>query len=293
LPMGKIDVPAFVGIGMAKSGTSWLDSVLRQHPGIWMPPVKELHFFDDYFWYVLKGDRSRYFSRDSYSRERWRRYLLAETKRAIRFPSASNAAWALRFLFRRRSIETYKMLFKPGAGRICGEFTPAYSVLSRSEIEQVHAQYPRLKILLVLRNPAERAWSHAKMELGTRMKRAASDIPVSELDCFLFDNDKVKAKGEYTKILTNWSEVFGKENIFVALHDEIKSAPGPLLEKLFAFLGLDPAAGASINLAKLVFAGPPGNPPSDVQERLQGMYASEIRSVSEFLGRPELVELWR
>ena len=36
----------FIGIGTARSGTTWLYNCLRKHPDIFMPTKKELHFFD-------------------------------------------------------------------------------------------------------------------------------------------------------------------------------------------------------------------------------------------------------
>jgi len=38
--------PNFLGIGAAKSGTTMLSSLLQQHPEIYIPPQKELHYFD-------------------------------------------------------------------------------------------------------------------------------------------------------------------------------------------------------------------------------------------------------
>jgi len=39
-------LPNFLIIGVEKGGTSWLWQNLRLHPDIFMPPVKEIHFFD-------------------------------------------------------------------------------------------------------------------------------------------------------------------------------------------------------------------------------------------------------
>lgn len=36
----------FIGIGAQKSGTTWLDACLREHPDIFLHPIKEVHFFD-------------------------------------------------------------------------------------------------------------------------------------------------------------------------------------------------------------------------------------------------------
>ena len=38
---------SFLVCGAQKSGTTALAAYLRQHPGIYLPEVKELHFFDD------------------------------------------------------------------------------------------------------------------------------------------------------------------------------------------------------------------------------------------------------
>ena len=38
--------PDFLCIGAQKAGTSWLDVMLRQHPGVFLPPMKEVHFYD-------------------------------------------------------------------------------------------------------------------------------------------------------------------------------------------------------------------------------------------------------
>ncbi len=38
--------PRFLVIGAQKAGTTWLDRNLRTHPQIWVPPEKEIHYFD-------------------------------------------------------------------------------------------------------------------------------------------------------------------------------------------------------------------------------------------------------
>jgi len=39
--------PDFVGIGAQKAGTTWLGHNLQLHPEIWMPGIKELHYFNE------------------------------------------------------------------------------------------------------------------------------------------------------------------------------------------------------------------------------------------------------
>ena len=38
--------PNFLCIGAQKAGTGWLYEQLRSHSDFWMPPLKELHYFD-------------------------------------------------------------------------------------------------------------------------------------------------------------------------------------------------------------------------------------------------------
>src|SRR5881296_3927906 len=38
--------PDFICVGPQKGGTSWLYQQLESHPDFWMPPIKELHYFD-------------------------------------------------------------------------------------------------------------------------------------------------------------------------------------------------------------------------------------------------------
>ena len=38
--------PNFLVIGASRSGTTWIDKNLRDHPSVYLPPIKELHFFD-------------------------------------------------------------------------------------------------------------------------------------------------------------------------------------------------------------------------------------------------------
>ena len=41
----------FIGIGASKSGTTWVHDGLDKHPEIFVPPMKEIHFFSDHFDY--------------------------------------------------------------------------------------------------------------------------------------------------------------------------------------------------------------------------------------------------
>ena len=42
----KPRVPDFIGLGAPKAGTTWLAGVIARHPDVFMPEIKETHFFD-------------------------------------------------------------------------------------------------------------------------------------------------------------------------------------------------------------------------------------------------------
>ncbi len=38
-------LPDFLGIGAPRTGMTWLYENLRRHPEVWLPPIKEIHYF--------------------------------------------------------------------------------------------------------------------------------------------------------------------------------------------------------------------------------------------------------
>ena len=68
-------MPSFLGIGAARSGTTWLHENLRHHPQVWVPPAKELHYFD------LLRHGPIYFNLPSWTPEGWSRGVQAIQRR--------------------------------------------------------------------------------------------------------------------------------------------------------------------------------------------------------------------
>ncbi|MDB5443499.1 MAG: Sulfotransferase [Phenylobacterium sp.] len=57
----------------------------------------------------------------------------------------------------------YHALFDDPAGRPCGEATPIYLYWPNS-LERICAYNPAMRVVVLLRDPVERAWSHWRME---------------------------------------------------------------------------------------------------------------------------------
>ena len=56
---GRADIvyPNFLYIGAEKAGSSWIYEILREHPQVYVPPAKDIQFFDKNFdkgieWYL-------------------------------------------------------------------------------------------------------------------------------------------------------------------------------------------------------------------------------------------------
>src|SRR5579864_5427870 len=52
--MDGLVMPTFLGVGAMKCGTTWLFGQLGAHPDIYMPPLKELHYFSWHWHRSLK-----------------------------------------------------------------------------------------------------------------------------------------------------------------------------------------------------------------------------------------------
>jgi len=53
----------FLGIGSQKGGTTWLHKILVNHKEIYLPPINELHFFDELELQIMSPFK-RIFSKD-------------------------------------------------------------------------------------------------------------------------------------------------------------------------------------------------------------------------------------
>ena len=139
--------PDFLCVGAQKAGTSWLYRQLESHPDFWMPPIKELHYFDQL-------NRTKRFHPPRCGDERDTSFL--ENMENLRD----------RFYL---DLESYGRLFCHKGPLLSGDISPAYSTLNDEIIERVVDRFPSLKVIFLARDPVERAWSQLSMgmRLGT------------------------------------------------------------------------------------------------------------------------------
>ncbi|MDH3427403.1 MAG: sulfotransferase [Gemmatimonadota bacterium] len=223
--------PEFLCIGAQKAGTTWLHHNLANHPQVWLPPVKELHYFDyphrvPLICKVVGSSRHHHRAREGV-----RRLLSSITDSTLR-------NWHSRYLFHPRGDRWYVSLFSPAPDQIAGEVTPGYAALSDSGVAHVHTVLPELKIIFLLRNPIHRIWSAAAMHFSKHGHRSLNDVDPLQLESY-FQRSGPQERSNYLRTLKTWEAYFEPRRIFVGFFDQLEQAPGSLLRDICEFLSID------------------------------------------------------
>ena len=267
--------PHFICIGAQRAGTSWLYAVLERHTAFWLPPVKELHYFDD----PLLLNRSRY-----YQLMRMRLLVGARFRRPL-------TTWDLRYFFSRRSDSWYCSLFEPARNRelISGEFTPTYATLDEATFSRIRKINPAVKIVFIMRDPVMRSWSSV---LKSCMKHGANDSLNAEVAIAHANRKGVVEKSSYLRTIEKLERVFPRQQIHYGFFDEIASSPETFLARILSFLGVDPQVAAPTLPAGPIGSSAAGTrPPIEFERHLAARYLNDVgRLCQHFEGPPQL---WR
>jgi hypothetical protein len=202
-------MPNFLVIGAMRSGTTSLYSYLSQHPQIFMSPIKEPRFFA-----LEKESFDALWDKDS---------------------PAEQTVWASSVT----TLTGYQALFKEVTSeKAIGEASPLYMVWSEKAVPRIKHHIPTARLIAILRNPVERAYSHFKYYV---MKGIESQTDFAEA----FAQDTLNPRWEYKFIgfyyaqLKPFFEAFDRAQIRIYLYDDLQSQPEALLKDLFRFLEVD------------------------------------------------------
>jgi predicted ATP-grasp superfamily ATP-dependent carboligase len=199
-------MPNFFIVGAARSGTTSLDRYLHQHPEIYMAPKKEVNFYTaDHFPSTGPGD------------DRINRGVIQHK-------------------------DQYAQLFAGVAGeRAIGESSVFYLCYSGTA-ERIAQAVPDAKIIMVLRDPVERAFS-AYMYLVRDGREHLGFVEA------LSQEEERRQKGFepmwwykelglYYRQVKRYLDVFGTQRVKVLLYDELFADPEAALRDIFTFLGV-------------------------------------------------------
>jgi len=165
----------------------------------------------------------------------------------------------------------------PGAF-LTGEASPFY--LFHPDVPaRVAAGVPGVRVLALLRDPVERAWSHYQHERRrgreTRDFAAAIEASLAQAEGGLapgtedFRHRSYVARGYYADQLERWLAVVPRERLFVALSEDFFREPGAVYARVLDFLGLPPWRPRSFPLHNV---GLGGAPDQATRERLASLY---------------------
>lgn len=141
-------------------------------------------------------------------------------------------------------MQTY--FAKSKAGQILGEVCPQY-MFSNNTPELIHKEIPHSKIIMLLRDPVDRAFSHYRMshrrnrENRSFSKVISDDITASKNGNPPNNPDKGYLHfGEYGRIYSQYLNFFPAHAISVVFSDDLLNNRLETLNNILVFLGVDP-----------------------------------------------------
>lgn len=202
-------LPNFLIVGAAKSGTTSLYYYLKRHPEIYMSDMKETMFFvSEIYSNISRNDP---------------RHYIADKKIAL--------------------SKDYPSLFKLATTeKAIGEASTPYLYYHKIAIPKIKKYLGEVKIIIILRNPVERAYSsyyHLTTKDGVE-KASFEDFLKKEeqrkmenWDILNFPIDLGFYYGQVKAYLNKFRKVK------IVLLDDLKNNPQKLLKELYSFLEVD------------------------------------------------------
>ncbi len=204
----------FLIVGAMKSGTSSLYAYLAQHPQLMPSYIKEVHFFD--------GCKAQQCT------EKVNNFRKGEAWYRAHFPLKTDP--------HNRAFEATPLyLFYPHAAK------------------RIFATNPEMKIIIILRNPTERAISHyfhVRQRGGESlpiMEALQADYDRQESD--MIDEDgyrkksfyypSYKRRSLYSQQIKRFLRYFPKEQMLILSSEDLFAHPEHMVKQVFAFLGVD------------------------------------------------------
>jgi hypothetical protein len=238
--------PDFFVLGPPRTASTWLESNLARHPQIWMPPVKELHYFD----VQRRGKIDNRYRNLHYEQLRKRKRMTEEE--FTTYLEASPNSWPARYLHAARDDAWYCALFVAEAGQIRGEATPTYIRLTEPTIATALEISPQLKVIATIRHPLFRLVS-----LVGKMVRDTGKDP-AELDEARLEHLVATNNDAYAGNLDRWERLIDADRrLLIWFEDIVRDGPR-VLDRVAGFLGAaaDPEWSGGSGVSRVVNASP-------------------------------------
>jgi len=200
----------FFIVGAPKAGTTSLYFYLNEHPQIEMSSVKE----PDYFSNKEMQTQNLYYKKQ-----------------------------------RIDTLKKYNALYSEKKNLVRGEASVSY-LYYNGVPKKIFEYNTKSKIIIMLRNPVERAFSHYLMDkrLGYISENFETIInqKYSDKKLNLFYQQYIEL-GKYTEQIKRYFDVFRSENILFIDYDDFVSRTSQEIDKVYSFLNIDNSATSQVN----------------------------------------------
>lgn len=197
--------PTFLGIGAQRTGTTRLHKLLASHPDVQMASPT-----DDRF-----NKETHFFSG----------------------------------VAKKQDLSWYLKHFDPLPGQpkapVRGEITPAYAILNRNVVNQIHRLFPDLKLIFVIRNPIDRIWSGMLMELAEWQPEMLKALPETAKLLAMSELPHIVLRTDYERTIRNWTEAFGPSAMHIVKFENQFIHPQETMEGILNHIGADPSKAAT------------------------------------------------
>lgn len=231
------NAPNFFVVGTAKAGTSSIDVYLSQHPAIYISPIKEPHFFSEDF--RMADFRANYRERASFD---VKAYL-------------GNPPLPHKHIAHIDDLSQYLELFREVKNeKVIGELSTGY-LYSNCAAENIFKFNPNTRIVMVLRQPVERAYSHYLMNVRDLWDYDSGFINALERDFASSEKGWGKSHlyvelGLYFEQVSRYLKRFPESQVKICLYEDLKNDPVEFIKELCEFLEVDPSALTAKDVAE-------------------------------------------
>ena len=257
VPLAVVDLsrfPDFLIVGPQRTRTTWLHAMLREHPEVFLSEPKEIFYFSR----IKTPDHPKFQSDD--------------------------LGWYLNFFRERPDYWLYKqaMAFRrhlrPYLPKVRGEATASYAAIDADVIDEIVVLNPDVKVIMMVRNPVERAWSHAKKDLSRNRSRPLAEVSEEEFQAFFRDPYQLRC-ARYAECIENWSSRLRPDHLMVGRFDDVEARPRRLFLDACRFIGVSDADRYVPSAVAEVVNPTSGSPVPDAHRHfLEELLADELES---------------
>lgn len=223
--------PNFLIIGAGKSGTTSLGRYLSRHPDVFMPSAEEPKYF-----------------------------AFRQTKPNFCSPDAAAILKSAHY----QPKDYYKLFTSWQAEKVGGEKS-AYYLSAPKAAKAIHEEIPDAKLIVIFRNPADRAFSHFNHNLRSLREplhdfRAALAAERERTKLGWSYNFWYRERGRYAKQLKRYLDLFNEQQLLILLYDDLVVDTAAVMRRVCQFLGIDEHQDLQVNIRHNVSEGVPKNP---------------------------------